>query len=318
MRIKLYFHAMKPFFAIVALLMLTVSMGAQDVFAINDFTANASNLNLQGASTFVGTKLRLTPSEPGKQGAAWFNTREIDITRGFETEFTFLISGTSAVPGDGFAFVMQDQSPTVIGGVGDNIGYKQIPDVMAIEFDTKDDGEGSINHVNLSFYDPDLGAYRRYATVHEIPEITDGSAHFTKVIYRDGELSVYLDSYLFPVLSVRIDIASRIGATDGKAWLGFTSSTSADHAHHDLLQWSLKEYLPKPEAITTESIEVINTETTSVGSRKIRVKVWDHNTIDGDVISLKWGDEWVLTEFELSAEPHELQLTLHGFEQRLV
>ncbi|MDX1479092.1 MAG: L-type lectin-domain containing protein [Saprospiraceae bacterium] len=296
----------------------TTGILAQDVFAINNFAANASNLNLLGASTFVGEALRLTPSQPGLQGAAWYQARQIELDKGFETEFTFLISGASKKPGDGFAFVMQDQSPEVIGGTGDNIGYKQIPDVMAIEFDTKDDGEGSINHVNLSFYDPDLGTYRRYATVHEIPEITDGKAHFTKIIYRDGKLEVYLDSYLFPVLSVRIDIAGRIGASNGRAWLGFTSSTSEDHAHHDLLQWSLKEFLPEPTAIATDEIEVVNTHTTSVSSRKLRVKVWDHNKIDGDVISLKWGDEWILTDYKLTAKPHEIMLTLHGFEQRLV
>ena len=292
-------------------------VNAQHVFAINDFQATSEKLSVVGAAHYFEDRMRLTPSEVGVQGACWYNANQISLVNGFETEFNFLISGSSSEPGDGFAFVMQNQSSTALGGKGDAIGYKEIPYVMAIEFDTKNDGEGSKNHVNLSFYNPETSEYRRYATVHEIPEITDGNTHFTKIIYHNGELQVFLDSYIFPVLSVRIDIAPKVNAQEGNIWVGFTSATSNATSNHDLLQWTLREFVPEPEDIEVESIQVFDANAIQVTKRKLRVKVWDHNTIDGDIISLKWGDQWVLTDYMLTGEPHEISLTLHGFENSL-
>ena len=299
------------------LFLLFSSTTAQHVFQINDFRATEDRLSLNGKADYAEERLRITPALPGVDGSCWYNDQKINLENGFETEFTFLISEASEVPGDGFAFVMQNQSLNALGGDGDDIGYKQVPYVMAIEFDTKNDGEGSRNHVNLSFYNPETNDYRRYATVHEIPEITDGEPHFTKVIYHEGELQVFLDSYIFPVLSVRIDIASKVQAVDNEIWVGFTASTSETYANHDLLQWNLTQFTPEPENIVTENIQVIDANAIQVTRRKLRVRVWDHNTIDGDIVSLKWGDQWILSEHTLTAEPFELELTVHGFENSL-
>ena len=298
-------------------MMLSFTALGQHVFEINDFPATEDRLSLNGKAGFDQNRLRIAPALPGEEGSCWYNDQKINLAHGFETEFTFLISEASEVPGDGFAFVMQNQSLDALGGSGDDIGYKQVPYVMAIEFDTKNDGEGSRNHVNLSFYNAETKEYRRYATVHEIPEITDGQPHFTKVIYHEGELQVFLDSYIFPVLSVRIDIAARVQASDDQIWVGFTASTSDSYANHDLLQWSLTQFTPEPENIVAENIQVIDANAIQVTQRKLRVRVWDHNTIDGDIVSLKWGDQWILSEYTLTADPYELELTLHGFENSL-
>ena len=117
----------------------------QYMFQINDFKAVGSNLSLEGSASIVGDRLRLTKDLPQQTAACWYKTKKIDFTDGFESEFTFLISkdDTTQPVGDGFAFVIQSQSTQVTGGVGDNIGYKQIPFGVALEFDTKDDNEGS-------------------------------------------------------------------------------------------------------------------------------------------------------------------------------
>lgn len=290
------------------------------MFQINDFKATETNLSLEGSTTIAGDRLRLTKDLPQQAGACWYKTKKIDFTHGFETEFTFLISSDDAahLPGDGFAFVIQAQSDRATGGVGDNIGYKQIPFGVALEFDTKDDNEGSRNHINLSFYNPETKSYRKYATVHEIPEITDGKPHFTRIIYMDGKLEIYLDSYLFPVLSVKLDIAEKIRSADHTAWLGFTASTSNAHAYHDLLGWSMKEYPAEPEDIAVEAVQVLEKGAIEVKKRKLTLSVWDHNTVDGDIISLKLGPEWILTNYELTAKKHTMEVTLLGFAEDLV
>jgi len=290
------------------------------MFQINDFRASNENINLKGSAAVSGDRLRLTSDQANQAGSCWYSSKKIDFAQGFETEFTFLISqdNKSVLPGDGFAFIIQAQSPDLVGGTGDDIGYKQIPYTVALEFDTKDDHEGSRNHVNLSFYNPDTKTYRKYATVHDIPEITDGHSHFTRIIYQNGRLQVYLDSYLFPILSVELDIAEKIKSPDKKAWLGFTAATSDFHSYQDLIAWSVKEFEPKPDDIAADSVVVLDKGTLEVKNRKITISVWDHNTIDGDIVSLKLGPEWILTEYELTANKYTFQTTLLGFSQELI
>lgn len=300
---------------------LTFPLSGQNyMFQINDFRVINENINLLGSSAIADSKIRLTPDQPNQSGACWYKAKKIDFTEGFESEFTFLITTEKSgiLPGDGFAFVIQAQSPAITGGIGDDIGYKKIPFAVALEFDTKDDNEGSRNHINLSFYSEETKSYRRYATVHEIPEITDGKPHFTRIIYRDGRLQIYLDSYLFPVLSVKLDIASKINSPDHTAWLGFTASTSDLHANHDLISWSVKEFSPKPADLVPDSVIVMEKGSIQVKKRKLTISVWDHNTVDGDIISLKLGDDWILTNYELVSKKNTFDLTLLGFSQDLV
>ncbi|HLF62558.1 MAG TPA: L-type lectin-domain containing protein [Saprospiraceae bacterium] len=304
----------------VVIVLIAQWVQAQYVFAVNDFQATRQDLNLCGQSEFYQSYLRLTSARPNQQGACWFKTNKIMLSQGFETEFTFLISESGGVAegGDGFAFILQNRSPNEIGGIGDKIGYQDIPYVLSIEFDTKNDNEGSRNQVNLSFYSPTTKSYRRYATVHEIPEITDGQAHFTKIIYNGGKLEVFLDSYIFPILSVKINVAEKILSQDGYAWVGFSSATSDGYANHDLLQWSLKQFEAPPSNIHPELVEVIDAHAIQVTSRKLTIKVWDHNIVDGDIISLKWGDQWILSEYPIITEPREIELTVLGFSEKLV
>ncbi|MDQ3017160.1 MAG: hypothetical protein M3R25_10650, partial [Bacteroidota bacterium] len=104
---------------------------------------------------------------------------------------------------------------------------------------------------------------------------------------------------------------------DHTAWLGFTASTSDLSAYHDLIGWSAKQY-DAPKDIASDSIVVLEKGTLEVKKRKLTINVWDHNTVDGDVISLKLGDEWILTNYELKSDKHTLTTTLLGFSQDLV
>ncbi|MEO5905946.1 MAG: hypothetical protein ABIQ11_04435 [Saprospiraceae bacterium] len=53
-------------------------------------------------------------------------------------------------------------------------------------------------------------------------------------------------------------------------------------------------------------------------NRKLTISVWDHNTIDGDIVSLKLGDEWIITNHVLKADKLTITATLLGFTQDLV
>lgn len=292
----------------------------QVIFEINDFKAEKDDLSLVGSTDFDGEILRITPAKPNEVGAVWYQNEQVDLKQGFFTEFEFRITGKDQPlgGGDGFAFVIQNQSPNEAGGKGDNIGYKEIKNVVAIEFDIFNNHEESKNHVCLSFYDESKQTYRKYATVHEIPEISDGESHFARVEYKDGQIQFYLDGYIFPILTVNIDIATKLGALDNKAWIGFTSATSEAYANHDLLSWSLGSYQPAPEEIDEQNVNVNTNKEVAVKNRKLKITIWDDSTYDQDTISIKIGDEWVLTNYEVTAEKKVIYYTLRGFSSEMI
>ncbi len=304
------------------LFFLPITKGySQVLFRTNQFNVLKKDLSLLENTQILDTILRLTPSAPNQRGACWYIKKQIDLSKGFETEFTFKIHQNDATykGGDGFAFVLQSSGPQALGSLGDGIGYKGIPNAIVIEFDThKDIDDKTRNQVALMKYDAKTQTYTREATVHEIRELNNGQEHFARIEYKNGFLVFYMDSYLFPVLSFKLDIPERLGNKDNLAWMGFTSSTGSAYSHHDILSWSLAEFLPPPEDIKEEKIEVTDAEVIEVKSRKINISVWDHNRIDGDIISLKLNDHYVLTRYPLEAAKKTVPLRITGFNARLI
>ncbi len=290
---------------------------AQSFFQIDDFSAYEESLTLTGDAVFYAEKLRLAPAQNYRQGAAWFSERQIDLSKGFETEFIFRMTNQDEKHrgGDGFAFVIHNNALDERGGFGDSIGYKGLSGGVAIEFDTYDNNEGSRNHITLSYYDPSYNGFRRHATVHEIPEMSDGRDHFARIEYKDGFLTFYLDSYIFPVLSSRLDLQEILHSD--KAWVGFTSATSFAYADHDIIRWKLGEFLPPPN-LEIEKVAVKPKYTIEVKSRDLKLSVWDHNQIDGDIISLKAGEQWLITEYELVRRRKTVPYTFTGFSTTVI
>ena len=293
----------------------------QTFFRTNDFKVLAKDLSLIGSTRVVGDTLRLTPAQPRMAAAVWYNKRKVDLEKGFETEFTFRIHGNDAAKGggDGFAFVLHNQGMSAIGGIGNEKGYRSIPNAVVIEFDTHiDEGDKTRNQVALMRYNPSTKQYEREATVHEIRELNNGKEHFARIEYKDGFLTFFMDSYLFPVLSFKIDIAERIGAMDSKAIMGFTSSTGTAYSYHDILSWNLGEFLPPPQDIVESAVQVLKGDVVEVKSRNLVISVWDHNRIDGDIVSLKIGDKYVLTNYTLEAIKKSMGYRLTGFQAQLI
>ncbi len=299
----------------------TIGVDAQVLFRTNQFNVLKKDLSLLENTEIIDTILRLTPSMPNQRGACWYIKKKIDLEKGFETEFTFKIHANDAKfkGGDGFAFVIQNVGPNAIGGFGDNIGYKGISNAVVIEFDThRDEDDKTRNQVALMKYDAETGTYTREATVHEIRELNNGEEHFARIEYKDGYLVFYMDSYLFPVLSYKLSVTERIGASDNQAWIGFTAATATAHSHHDILSWSLAEFLPPPEDIKEEVIAVTDAEIIEVKSRNVNISVWDHNRIDGDIVSLKLNDHYILTKYTLEALKKTIPVRITGFNARLI
>lgn len=310
---------------IILFVVLIMIIGAHEValgqyyFEINDFKATESNLEILGDAYAQDSTLVLTNNVANQSSAVWYKSQGIDISQGFESQFTFNVhQQTGEEIGEGFAFIIQNKGTQAIGSSGGSLAYQQISNGIAIEFDTYDNGgEGSSNHISIMLADNTLSSYKTIATVHSIPEITDGQPHFAKIEYKEQILKVYLDSYIFPVLSFHMDMSS-IFNTNDLVWLGFTASTGTVHSQQELLNWTARSYESKPEDIKEETVALQYIDTITLDQCECSLRIWDNNVEDGDKLSLKLNSEWILTNHVLKKEPHEMKLYLTGFHNNLV
>ncbi len=148
--------------AIAALVLAGAMTAVAQSPAFSDFSSTA-NLTLNPsavAPVYNGTSnvLRLTPAIGGQAGSAWFNIQQ-PVAGGFTTVFKFQFTqGSTPVPADGIAFVIQNSSLSALGQGGGSIGYADgggscdgspcdtgggIPNSLAVEFDTYNNGSAT-------------------------------------------------------------------------------------------------------------------------------------------------------------------------------
>ena len=154
------------------------------------------------ATAKCGGSLRLTAPFARLSGAAWY-PREMNIREGFDTIFRFRVTEPSTVcdfmddvytncrsrGADGFAFVIQAESPVALGAAGMQLGYGGTSNSVAIEFDTR---------YSYEMFDP----YENHISVHSrgwrnrnsanhtysfgstvaISDLTDGD-HDVRIVY---------------------------------------------------------------------------------------------------------------------------------------
>jgi hypothetical protein len=247
-----------------------VTAQAQEI-GFSDF-ASEKGLTLNGAAKVasVGDRkaLRVTPAEETQAGSAFF-TEKVALKEGFETTFTFQITGAPEEGADGFAFVIQNSSPQALGSPGSGLGYgvadegeAAIAKSLAIEFDTfslkdlgggdgEDFGDPNGNHISVHSRGPEPNhvdeAYSLGKVTEGLPNFKDGKPHKVKISYAPGSLKIYVDDLEKPVqtLAIKLDAFSGKGFQDasvldaeGKAWVGFTAGTGGLMENHDILSWA--------------------------------------------------------------------------------
>lgn len=217
------------------------------VFSIIDFGSNPG-LSLNGSAAIVGTELRLTPAGEGTAGTAW-SLDPVRIADGFRTEFTFVIRNGSA---DGFAFVIQNESDSVVGGGGSGIGYDGIRPGLAVEFDTfsfPDEFAQPHVSVHLSGNDP-LSSGDETSIAHAVltGSIADGEPHTVVIEYAFGELSVRLDGVPVLVTSVSLSALDEFDPPLTQcAWVGFAAGSGAATADQVITAWSFTDWSDSTE-----------------------------------------------------------------------
>src|SRR5581483_5622242 len=190
----------------------------------------------------------LTDNKGSETSSAWY-PYELPVATGFTTSFQFQITSTTSLA-DGFAFVIQanPNGTSVLGttGAGGYIGYDGIPNSVAVEFDTFQNGNfgdpasphigiqskgtaaNSADHNTASLAGPVVGA-----------NFADGAVHTATITYSAGTLSVFLDNSPTPVVTAAVNLGTWLNLDGGtSAYVGFTAATGSAMENSDLLSWT--------------------------------------------------------------------------------
>jgi hypothetical protein len=228
---------------------------ASVVLSFPNFTgACASALTCVGNTAVSGTRLRVTPSALNQSGAG-YSTTAITLGAGatFSTTFQFQITNAGGIaPADGITFVLA-ANPSGLGFGGGGLGYQGVPNSVAIEFDTFNNGGADLssNHVaidvggvltNTASANPYGVATCVFPTTYLSPGCLANGDIWTAVIGYDGtNLTASVQDGANAVQTVinsfPINIAADLGTIN--AFVGFTGGTGSGFENQDILNWQL-------------------------------------------------------------------------------
>ena len=193
---------------------------------------DGAGLHLNGA-TYSRTWLHLASGGFDQAGSAFYAT-PVNIAA-FTTYFSFQFVEAQA---DGFTFVIQNVGPTALGADGGGLGYRGIPQSVAIKFDLFDNaGEG-----------PDSTGLYTDGAMPTVPAINltgtpinlhSGDEFAAQISYNGTDLALSLTdsntlgrwSYSWP-----INIPATVGGTT--AYVGFTGGTGGLTSTQNMLSWT--------------------------------------------------------------------------------
>jgi hypothetical protein len=244
------------FISLVGLLILMSSNATQPAQA----QTTLPRFNLVNNAVLLEDRLRLTGNEGMQTGAAWLPEKQL-VQDGFEATFGWQINRATPRRGaDGFALVIHNADgqpfPHILLGEGRHgLGYQGIPNSVAVEFDTLQNspadfglgtkGDPNDNHISvqsrgteLNNANTDFSLAFTTQTEPAIPLFADGGVHTTKVAYKPGTLTIFLDDMTKPVLTVPVDLGTKLRLDEGKAWVGLTAATGNRSQAHDILSFS--------------------------------------------------------------------------------
>jgi len=223
---------------------------------------NASSVKTVGAATLTSSSsVLLTGTNEYSTGAVWYN-RKVSIRSGLSTSFSFrfLQGSDKAQPdggpqgADGLALVIQNGSPSPLGAAGQGIGYEDIPNAIAVEFDAylnASYSDPAASHVAIqSQRDKKLKPWHRSGftiglSTNVPPLRSDGTIYYARVDFNSTGVEVYLDTVPAlnnPALSILgISVPNLISlGLDNAAYIGITSATGFSVQEHELLAWTLQ------------------------------------------------------------------------------
>lgn len=270
-------HAAAASLAVAALCAVAPAQ-AGVVLDYNSFAgACGTTLTCVGNTGVSGTALRVTPASAFQSGAG-YSTTAITLGAGatFSTTFQFRMTNTGGIaPADGITFVLA-KNATGLGAAGGGLGYQNVANSVAVEFDTYNNGGSDLgsNHVavdtngvlsNQAAANPygvatcDFGGNSYLATGC----MSNGHVWTATINYDGALLNVFLqdgaNAVQHLISNYAIDIAATLGTND--AFVGFTGGTGSGFENQDILSWKLANdtsiSVPEPGALSLLSLGLL-------------------------------------------------------------
>jgi hypothetical protein len=246
-------------------------------FTYNGFASTAGLTLVGNAATTTtgdGTVLRLTPATFSQSGAGYSTSAfTLGASDTFSSQFQFRFTNPGGIdPADGITLVLA-ANPTGLGTAGGGMGYQGVPNSVAIEFNTYNNGlslptDASSNHVSIDtngvLTDLDLtnvygngscgflGGFPSQNPNTVAGCMSNGDLWTANVSYDGTNLNVSLldpaEGFTFnAITNYPINISSFLGTNN--AFVGFTAGTGSGFENHDIVNWEFSNaaVLPTPE-----------------------------------------------------------------------
>lgn len=225
--------------------------------------ADISGLTLNGTARQTGNTLELTQALNNQAGSAFYSTA-VNLTNdgSFRTAFTFrAMNGAGTNGADGLTFTIQNdpRGATALGGSGEELGYQDISNSVAIEFDTyRNSLDLNDNHVSILTG----SVYSNVRTAVPEIDLNNGSPRYAWVEYNgtSNVLAVYLsDNATKPteaLMKATIDLQTQVGDS---GFVGFTAGTGGLDNSHRILNWTVDQTDPPFDPPVVGGDEVLST-----------------------------------------------------------
>lgn len=241
-----------------------------DSLIYHDFSSPAG-LILQAFATPFDGRLRLTRAKSGEGiGGAWLETKQ-PVKDGFETTFQIQITDKKERGADGLAFAIQNGSTPRLGWPGCNLGFGSLTNLLVIKFKNyHGDNPANITYDEVAVMVADSPTTVLWdcgtpslASVTNHVVFSDGLVHVARILYVPGNLQVYLDDMVNPLMTVYVNLARVMDLDEGRAWVGFTAACGADWQNQDVLSWSFTSNPDTPRwgQVTTQPNSSVNPPT---------------------------------------------------------
>ena len=214
-------------------------------FGAGDVGAEPGKLTLNGTSVLNANSIRLTTTNIGEAGTAFYNTR-LSLLSGFTTTFRYSISDSNEFgAADGLAFLISNDpaGAGALGTGGGDVGYGGLTNTFAIRITSFEGQDPNIGIHVLPVGGTELAfAPKTYAQVAGTHDVT---VSFQNAVGGIGDLSVFFDNAQVIALS-NVNLNPYVDGGSASQ-VGFSGGTGLLAENHDIDSWTLQTGAAIPE-----------------------------------------------------------------------
>jgi hypothetical protein len=218
-------------------------------------------------------RIRLTTRTHGGQGGAAFLNGAVHFPQAnlaFSTKFAFEMTepvGNEAdgAGADGMTFVIQNSSPTALGGAGGGMGVDGIGQYVIVELDTWNGGLHEFpfattngSHIAIITNTGGTIAQNPNGPVG-MARFNDGGVKHVWVDYDGTTMDVYYNTVdvkpASPHVSAVIDLSAHFSGSQD-LFVGFTGATGGSLNNHDLVNWQFSA-VPEPSTYALAGLGIV-------------------------------------------------------------